>query len=201
MKRILIVGATGTVGSQVRKTLLENTDYQLTLFSRTAAKLNINPLREKAISGDVNSLSDLKQAIKQQDAVFVSLSGNLPLYIRNIITVMKQEAIKRLIFISSMGIYDEIPASVGANGNLKFNPMLEPYRQAADLVEQSDLTYTIIRPGWFTQGPINYVLTEKGEPFGGHDISVASIADLVRRLLEDENFGINESFGINTPNS
>lgn len=201
MKKILIIGATGTVGSQVRKTLLENTDYQLTLFSRTATKLDTNPLREKAVSGDVTSISDLKQVIEQQDAVFVSLSGNLPLYIRNIIAVMEHEAVQRLIFISSMGIYDEIPASVGASGNLKFNPMLEPYRQAADLVEQSNLTYTIIRPGWFTQGPVNYELTKKGELFGGHDVSVTSIADLVRRLLEDVNFGLNESFGINTPNS
>ena len=33
-KKILIIGATGSIGSKLRKTLLEKTDYELTLYSK-----------------------------------------------------------------------------------------------------------------------------------------------------------------------
>lgn len=34
MKNILIIGATGSIGRQVRKTLYQETDFKLVLFSR-----------------------------------------------------------------------------------------------------------------------------------------------------------------------
>ena len=99
---------------------------------------------------------------------------------------------KRLIFISSMGIYNEIPRSVGG-GNLNENSMLKPYREAADIIEASDLDYTIIRPGWFDEGSDNYKITKKGQPFGGHDVSRQAIANLVLKLIVEEGFGVRES--------
>lgn len=201
MTNVLIIGASGNVGSHVRQTLLAKTDAKLTLFCRSANKLQVNPEREKAIAGDAASVEDLKQAITNQDFIFAALSGNLPELAAAITQAMKFTGVKRIAFISSMGIYNEIPASVGSNGNLRVNGMLMPYRQAADIVENSGLTYTIIRPGWFTQGPVNYELTKKGEPFGTMMCLLASIADLVKKLVENPEFGQNESLGINTPNS
>jgi uncharacterized protein YbjT (DUF2867 family) len=96
-----------------------------------------------------------------------------------------------------MGIYNEIPASVGEAGNLATNPMLKTYRQAADVIETSDLNYTVIRPGWFDNGSDDYQITHKGEPFGGHDVSRRSIADLVVKLAHDNQLGSRDSLGIN----
>lgn len=199
MQRVLIIGATGNVGSDVRETLLQETNDYLTLFSRSANRLKLNSERETAIAGNVTNDTDLDKAMKDQDAVFVALSGNLPLFARHIVDAMKRNKVNRLIFISSMGIYNEIPASIGENGNLKYNPILQSYRDAADIVEASGLNYTVIRPGWFTSGPVDYEVTHKGEPFGGHDVSIASIADLVKRLVQDSNLYSKESVGINTP--
>ena len=53
-------------------------------------------------------------------------------------------AVKRLIFISSMGIYGEVPGET-------YRSVLDPYRDSAALIEASDLDYTILRPGWFTR--------------------------------------------------
>jgi uncharacterized protein YbjT (DUF2867 family) len=199
MASVLIIGAAGTLGSAVRKTLLAETDDQLTLFSRSAGKLSVDSSREKAISGSVTNPADLDQALQGQDAVFAALSGDLDEFARQIVAAMDRNGVKKLIFISSMGIYNEIPASVGASGNLKFNPVLRTYREAADVVEASDLNYTVIRPGWFTGGPVDYEVTHKGEPFGGHDVSVASIADLVKKLIADPTLDAKDSVGINTP--
>lgn len=115
-----------------------------------------------------------------------------------IVEDMDEIGIKRLLFITSMGIYNEIPAPVGASGNLSSNPVLQTYRDAADIIELSDLDYTIIRPGWFDSGSdTDYQVTHKGESFGGHDVSVRSIADLVMRLAHDPQLGLHDSLGIN----
>ena len=196
-KKILIIGATGSIGNKLRKTLLEKTDYELTLFSRNVGKIKIDATREKAISGNVNNKAELEKVIKDQDVVFAALSGNLREMAKNIVETMKKLGNKRLIFISSMGIYNEIPVSIG--GNLSENPILKPYREAADIIESSDLNYTVIRPGWFDEGSNEYEITKKGEKFGGHNVSRQAIANLVLRLIEDEEFGVRESLGVNRP--
>lgn len=195
--KVLIIGATGTVGSALRQTLLNETDAELTLFSRHISQGTTT--RETALAGDVYSMSDLSKAIKGQDVIFVALSGDLEKMAKNIVRAMNEESVSRLIFIASMGIYNEIPASVGAGGNLENNSMLTPYRKAADVIESSNLNYTIIRPGWFDNGSQEYEVTHKGEPFGGHNIAVASIADLAKRLIEDDSFGSRDSLGIHRP--
>lgn len=197
MKNVLIIGATGTIGGAVRKTLLKETDDKLTLFSRSADRLNVSD-RELAIAGDVMKDSDLDSVMENQDAVFVALSGPLGQFAKKIVSAMDRNNVSRLLFITSMGIYDEIPASVGENGNVETNSALRPYREAADIIEGSDLNYTVIRPGWFTNGPVNYEITRKGELFGGHDVSISSIADFVKNAIADDTYYSHDSVGLNT---
>lgn len=200
MKNILIIGATGTIGQATRHLLLTKTNYHLTLFARTANQLIINHDRETSISGDLNHKKELLKAMQKQDIVLVALSGYLPKYVQNIINIMQEMKVSRIIFIASMGIYNEIPDNIGASGNLKQNPYLKKYRQAADLIESSSLDYTIIRPGWFDQGTETYEITTKGEAFGGHDIAINSIADFIVKLIIHDAFGIKQNYGINRPN-
>ncbi|KID42482.1 NAD(P)H-binding protein [Fructilactobacillus fructivorans] len=197
MKKILIIGATGNVGQAVRRNLLDQTDDFLTLFSRSSGQKFSNNDREKAISGDVNDLSALEKVVKGQDEVFVALSGNLPEMAKNIVQAMDDENVKRLIFITSMGIYNEVPAKVSSSGNLKNNSRLEPYRKAADVIESSDLDYTLIRPGWFDNGSSEYEITYKGQSVSGNRVAIASIADLATRLLQDRQLDVRESIAIN----
>lgn len=199
VKNVLIIGATGTIGSAVRQTLLKTTDDHLTLFARHAGRLRASD-RETVLAGDVTNAADLDRAMAGQDVVFVALSGPLGRFAQAIVSAMDRQHVTRLLFITSMGIYNEIPASVGSRGNLASNGMLQPYREAADVIEASDLNYTVIRPGWFTNGPVDYEVTRKGEPFGGHDVSISSIADFVERAVADETYYAHESVGLNTNN-
>jgi len=197
MKNVLIIGATGTVGSAVRQTLSRETNANVTLFARSVGRITPGD-RETVIAGNAIKDADLDSVIDGQDAVFVAVSGNLSKFAKKIIGSMDRNNVSRLIFITSMGIYDEIPASLGG-GNVSGNPMLRSYREAADLIEASDLNYTVIRPGWFNDGPVDYEVTHKGEPFGGHDVSVSSIADMVKNLIEDDALDSRDSIGLNTP--
>lgn len=199
MTNVLIIGATGSIGSVTRKYFLENTDDQLTLMSRYPQKLGqLNECRERVIAGSVMDTTILQAALQGQDVVFAALSGDLAKMARQLVRGMEQTAVRRLLFITSMGIYNEIPANVGTSGNLRSNPILKNYRDAADIIAGSNLNYTTIRPGWFDNGDdTNYQLTKKGEPFGGHDVSRQSIADLVVRLSHDETLGSRDSLEIN----
>ncbi|MDQ7937962.1 NAD(P)H-binding protein [Lactiplantibacillus sp. WILCCON 0030] len=198
MKNVLIIGATGSIGSTTRDYFLENSKDQLTLFARHAGRLNADSKRETIVQGDVTNSEQLAQAMQGQDAVFAALSGNLSGMAESIIKAMHQAQVKRLIFITSMGIYNEIPASLGGGGNVASNPMLRGYRAAADVIEASDLDYTIVRPGWFDNGSDDYEVTQKGEPFGGHDVSRRAIADLVLHAVDDHDY-VKASVGINRP--
>lgn len=198
MTNVLIIGATGSVGSVTRQYFLDHTDDQLTLMARNTRRLGQLSDRERAVTGSVTDTATLTAALEGQDVVFAALSGNLAGMAKSLVAAMDETGVKRLLFIASMGIYNEIPASVGASGNLATNPMLQGYRNAADVVEASDLNYTVIRPGWFDNGnDTDYQVTKKGESFGGHDVSRQSIADLVMRLAHDETLGVRDSLGIN----
>ncbi|MHC9531877.1 NAD(P)H-binding protein [Dellaglioa sp. L3N] len=199
MAKGLIIGATGSIGNAVRKMLLAKTDIQLTLYSRHVNRLKLVNDRETAIAGSATDENQLEQAISGQDFVFVALSGDMANFATHIIAAMEQTKVNRLIFITTMGIYQEIPAWLGNSTEPYHNPILKPFRQAADQIEASDLNYTIIRPGWYNNGPINYEITQKGEPFGGHDISRDSIAAYVTKLVINSHLDNRASVGINTP--
>jgi NAD(P)H-binding len=65
------------------------------------------------------------------------------------------------------------------------------------VIEQSDLDYTILRPGWFTRDPeVSYQITGKGEPFKGHDMSLNSLSDLILKLAADPLLYVHESIGV-----
>nr|WP_239374584.1 NAD(P)H-binding protein [Snodgrassella gandavensis] len=108
---------------------------------------------------------------------------------KNIVQAMHQQQLKRLIWISSMGIYSETATETDS--------ILAPYRQSAKIIEDSDLNYTIIRPAWFTHDTeINYQLTHKGEAFQGQQVSRHSIADLINKLIQNPEYAVRESLGI-----
>lgn len=199
MKKITIIGATGSLGRVVREDILNKTDYNITLFSRSADRLTIkNREREEIIVGDVYSDEDLDNSLKNSNVVFAALTGDLGGMADKLVKAVKRNDVEKLIFITSMGIYNEIPASIGERGNLKYNPTLQTYRDAADVIEATDFNYTIIRPGWFDNGnDTNYEVTLKGEDFGGRDVSRKSISDLVLRLTEDYTLYAQNSVGIN----
>lgn len=200
-EKLLIIGATGSIGRVAVPYLLEHSNFILTLFARHADGIEItDPSRERVIAGNVFDAGELDAAVRGQDAVFVALSGNLKKMAQDIVAAMDREGVKRLIFITSMGILNEIP-SWGAEGNLEYNPVLQDYRDASDVIEASDLNYTILRPGWYNNGPVDYEVTQKGQPFGGHDVSRLSIADLVMRLVSDDSLYSRGNIGIDAPGS
>ncbi|SFI34445.1 NAD(P)H-binding [Collimonas sp. OK307] len=191
MTRVLILGANGQVARHATACFLENTDVDLTLYLRHTSRLkNPDPKRATIVEGNVLDRAALIDAMKGQDVVFASLAGEMAEQAQKIVAAMKEASLKRLIFISSMGIYGEVPGE-------KYRSVLDPYRDSAAIIEASSLDYTILRPGWFTNNPkVSYQITQKGEPFHGHDISLNSLSDLIVKLALDPTLHVRSSIGV-----
>lgn len=194
--KIMIIGATGTVGGAVRQELLQRTNVDLVLSARSVGRLRDVSDREQVLPLDATDYDQVVAALDGVDAVFVAVSGQLPKIAQTVVKAMDAAHVKRLAFITSMGIYNEIPASVGS-GNLNSNPVLRPYRQAADIVSASDLNYTVVRPGWYVGGTSDFQITQENEPFGGHDVSVSALASFCAQILQSQTAYAKQSVGIN----
>jgi uncharacterized protein YbjT (DUF2867 family) len=193
MTRILIIGANGQIARVATTLFLQHPDVKITLFLRRAKQLKGLPAgRVTIIEGDALNEKDLESAMAGQDVVYANLAGALKSMAQNIVKAMHVSGIKRLIFISSMGIYDEIPGE-------RHGSILDPYREATAIFEASDLDYTILRPAWLNdQNEIAYGTTQKGEPFkaASESVSRKSVADLVVRLAMTPGLESRHSLGI-----
>ena len=192
MKNVIILGASGNIAKHVIDILVKKDDINLTLFLRNKSRLRNKDLSKcRIIEGNVLDYDELKEAITGQNIVYANLSGDLEAMAKNIVKAMDEKGVKRLIFISSIGIYD-----------VPLRPVLKPYRKAADVIEASDLEYTILRPTWFTNADeVDYETTRKGEPEKGSVVSQKSLATFIASIIKSPEKYIRENLGVNKPNS
>ena len=190
MKNVIILGASGNIAIHVIDILVKKNDISLTLFLRNKNRLRNNDISKcHIIEGSVLDFNKLKEAITGQDIIYANLAGDLEAMEKNIIKAMDDKGVKRLIFISSIGIYSHPIKSV-----------LKPYRKAADVIEASDLEYTILRPTWFTNADeVDYEITRKDEPEKGSVISQKSLATFIVKIIESSENYIRENLGVNKP--
>jgi uncharacterized protein YbjT (DUF2867 family) len=184
LTHVLILGANGQIAHQAIDLFLKDTSAELTLYLRNSTRLkNLDLSRVRIIDGDVLDLKKLVDAMKGQDVVYANLEGEMDHFAEIIINAMNLADVERLIFINSLGIYDEVPGKFGGWNKREVGEYLGPYRQAADIIEASNLKYTIIRPAWLTDyDEIDYETTRKNEPFKGTEVSRKSVAALGREI-------------------
>lgn len=194
MTRVLVLGANGQIARAATDLFLTHPEVRLTLFARQARrrlKFDDHP-RATVVEGDVLDAQALEAVMPGHDVVYANLAGSLEQQARAIVKAMLDVGIRRLIFISSMGIYDEVPGE-------RYGSILDPYRKAAAIIEASSLDYTLLRPAWLNnRDEIAYGTTQKGETFraAGESVSRKSVADLVVRLAITPEMEIHHCLGV-----
>jgi uncharacterized protein YbjT (DUF2867 family) len=203
MKKVLVLGAGGQIARWVIEMLADKDELKLTLFLRHAKKLRNAPGNSQVVQGDVLHKEQLNHAMAGQDLVYANLTGgDLDLQAKNIVEAMSAVGVKRLIFVASLGIYDEVPGKFGAWNRREIGPYLPPFRRAADVIEASGLEYTILRPAWLTdKDEVDYETTERNEPFKGTEVSRKSVADLIVKLIDSPKLSTRSNLGVNKPNT
>jgi uncharacterized protein YbjT (DUF2867 family) len=203
-KRVLVLGAGGQIAHWVIEMLASNRDVKLTLYLRHARKLKASaPKNSQVVQGDVLDVEQLNHAMAGQDIVYANLSGNdIDAQVAQIVKAMNSADVKRLIFVASLGIYDEVPGEFGAWNRREIGAYLPPFRRAADVIEASGLDYTILRPAWLTDNEeVDYETTGRNEPFKGTEVSRKSVAALIAKIIDSPKHDSRSNLGVNKPNT
>ena len=178
MSRILVVGASGTVGSELSRLLAAQGEAVLKATSRA-------PVAADQVRLDVVSQAGLKAAFSGVDrAFFLAPPGhaNQEALLAPLIDEARAQGLKKVVLMTAMG--------ANADENT-------PMRKAERRLEASGLAYHIIRPNWFMQNFNTFWLhgiQTAGQiflPVGnakGSFIDARDIAAVAARLLTSETF-------------
>jgi len=111
-KKIVILGATGTVGSKISETLLKE-GHQVTVMARHTERLEkFRSMGAEVLTGDVSNVETLTNAFKNADGAFLILpdnpkAENARAYQRqvtsNYIQAIEKSGIKYIVNMSSLG--------------------------------------------------------------------------------------------------
>lgn len=198
--RILIFGATGGTGRFLVKQGLEK-GYTITAFVRDLNGLKIKHKNLSIIQGNVLNAEDVENAVKGQNVV-ISVLGNkassalwkpntiISDGVRNIISGMKKYKVKRLLFVASFGVNEEIflPEKIVIKTVLK--SIFADIPKQEQLIKKSGLDWTLVHPARLvdTPGTGEYNMGEH-LPLGLFSkISRADVADFLLKNVDSTNF-------------
>lgn len=208
---ILILGAAGKMGRMLTDELLDQTNHQLVLYARDGHKrLNVVDDRRLVVyDGDFKDISKLIKAMNDVDLVYINDMGDEN-STKTIIDAMKIAVVKRVITASVLGIYDEVPGAFGEwnnsmiGVNSSVGSRMKSQIESARLIEDSNLDYTVLRISWLynQEGNTRYMLTQKGEPFKGTQVTRQAVVQLIMDIIEDKSAQyLKVSIGVSEPDT
>jgi len=188
MSRILIVGASGTVGSELSRVLSAQGETVLKATSRA-------PAGADQVQLDLLNPAGLQAAFSGVDRAFFLVPPghvNQDVLLAPLIDEAKARGLKKVVLMSAMG------ANADENA---------PLRKAERRLEASGLAWNVIRPNWFMQNFNSFWLhgiQTAGQiflPVGtakGSFIDARDIAAVAARLLTSDTFA-NRDFDLTGP--
>lgn len=189
--KLFVLGATGRTGHQFIDQAMEH-GHDITAYVREQKKLIRTPQLE-IIEGDLLDVAGLTEAMRDHDAVISCLGTDLsdPDFLASVtdklVPAMKENGIKRILYLASAGIDNEIPGLAGKAITFMLRKPLRDHRTAVDLWRNSSFEYTIVRPMQLTDGPrtSTYRTAIDDVPENGKQISRADVAQFMLHAVEE----------------
>lgn len=161
--KLLVFGASGATGRQVVAQGLER-GHDVTAFARSPEKLTITHPRLAVVQANVGDAVAVSHAVKGHDAVVCTLGVGTPLRhdpvvidgVRHILRAMADRGVRRLIYMSFIGVSDSRAAAGFIVRYIARWPLRNEIRDheiKEGLVASSTLDWTILRPPTLTNGP------------------------------------------------
>jgi putative NADH-flavin reductase len=204
MMKIVIFGGSGRTGLLVTRRALDEQNT-VTIVTRHPDKVQFQDEHLRVVKGDVLDNGIVESAVTGQDAV-LSLVG-VP-YSRHSITIysesmavileaMRAVGTKRFVCVSSGGVNPRRDPEDGLIFNWIIKPIFgkttyEDMRRMEQLVTNSDLEWTIIRPGrlFDAQNVSSYQLAEDAYKVGKvtTKTSRADLADFLLKQVKEKRY-------------
>ncbi|MFC3419334.1 NAD(P)-dependent oxidoreductase [Salinicoccus hispanicus] len=195
---ILILGATGRVGSHILESALDG-NHHVTVLVRDADKVQAQNRNLIVKEGNVLTRSDILNAIAGMDMVIsalgtdgtTTLSESMPA----IIKAMEDEGIERIITIGTAGILNSRTES----GKLRYQSneskrrttrAAKEHHKAFELLENSSLDWTIVCPTYLPDGKhtSKYRIERDFLPEKGEMISVPDTAEFTYNQIAENRY-------------
>ena len=173
--RVLVIGATGRVGTEVVKALLQR-GADVRAFTRKQAKPGLFPDAVEIAIGDLSDPVSVGEAIRAVDKLFLLIGGeNVPVELTQALTaygLAKKAGLKHVTYAS---VYN-------ADQFLEVPHFANKYA-VEEAIRSGGLPYTILRPAYFAQNErrLKAELTGLGVypiPVGNHGLAVVDVRDL-----------------------
>jgi putative NADH-flavin reductase len=199
---VLIIGASKGIGLETTRQALD-AGHDVRALARSATAIAIsNPSLEK-MRGNALKTVDVEAALVGVDVVIQTLGVGLgelfrPVHLfsdatRVLIQAMKIQGVKRLICVTGFGAGDS-RASISCLQRLPFQIV---FARAYDdktlqeqLIKESELDWTIARPGVLTSGPRtgHYQILSEASQWRNGIISRADVAEFLVRQIGDQTY-------------
>lgn len=194
---ILMVGVTRGIGRRLLEQALAS-GHVVTALVRDPRRLALHHERLRVITGDIRDANAVALAMAGQNAVCCTIGVRAPwprvtVFSQgtgNLLMAMKKFGVRRLICVTGIGAGDS-----KGHGGFFYDALILPFlfrtvyadknRQEA-LIKASDVDWTIVRPGFLSNGPLtkNYrILTDLAGVTAGR-ISRADVAHFILQELE-----------------
>lgn len=201
--KIIVFGASGGVGQQVVQQAL-SANHEVTAFVRDPAKLALQHPLLTIVQGDGLNEHTVVSAIPGHDAVLCCVGsrglGSTTLMsdiMRHVITGMNNSGVTRIAYVASAGIHKELKGIVGGLAGLLLKNVLADHHRAFELLQKSDLDWSVARPMSLTNSEQTGIYRESqtGIPKKGQNISRADVAHFLLKAIT-ENAYIHQSVGL-----
>jgi putative NADH-flavin reductase len=196
--RVLVLGATGATGRHLVEQALAQ-GHHVTALVRNPAKLPRRSPDLTVMQGDVTDRGAVERAVRSQDAVLCALGSSTPLKhdpalvagIGNLVDAMERLQVKRLVYLSFLGVHHG-RGQLSLFGRYLVAPLLlrkvaADHERKEAIIQQSTLEWVIVRPPRLTNG------RRTGAYRSGEDIQATMVvprvsrADLAEFMLDQLN--------------
>jgi uncharacterized protein YbjT (DUF2867 family) len=138
MKRILVIGATGTVGRSVISELID-TDVRVRALARNPDSADL-PAQVEIVKGDLTIPDTLDRSLDDVDAVFLVWTAPATAFAPALARIAQH--VPRVVFLSS-------PHQTAHPLFQQPNPLATMHAEIERRIEDSGVRWTILRPGMF----------------------------------------------------
>ena len=197
MKKVVIFGAAGHTGKYITRKMQKTEGIELSAFVRNPQKFSdMDMTGVNIIQGDALNEEDVLRAMEGQDILFCSLEGDVLTMAKNIVAALDKTTVKRIIWITGMGIHHEITGVRGMMLN-RYAKQRPEYIEAADVIAASKAVTTLLRCHGIQNGDNEkYELTKEGIQPSHRNVDRAAIAQCMADMIADESMGVNDSLAI-----